>query len=259
METTVEKITPSMATKYLEMNTTNRPIRQRHVEFLADEIKNDRWMLNGSTIVFDGETLVDCQHRLWAVVTAGKPIHTLVARGVDKECFPTIDTGHGRTAGDTLSVAGEKNANHLSTAARFIMWYHSGRLTNRFKISNGSVLDFINENPGLSESVSFIIGISGAKIFSRSVASGLHYLMAKKDRELADTLFTGIYKSFTGIEGVETFNNLREKLIACATTTSRLPTIILATYVIKAWNAKRKGQHIRIFKFLENEGIPKIK
>jgi|WetSurMetagenome_2_1015567.scaffolds.fasta_scaffold50434_1 hypothetical protein len=264
METTVERITPSMATKYLEMNTNNRTIRQSHVDFLAKEIKDDRWVLNGASIVFDGPTLVDGQHRLWAVVTAGKPISTLVARGVDKDCFPTIDTGIGRTAGDSLHITGMKNASHLASAARFIMEYHSGKLLKKQKISNGSVVDFVSANPGLAESATFILSITGAKIFSRSVATALHYLMAKKDKELADTLFAGIYKGFSGAAGFESFAAMREKLIACATHSTRAHAVrtsmkVLSVYVIKAWNAKRKGLRMRIFKFAPEEEFPKIK
>lgn len=259
MNTVVEKITPTMASKYLEMNTHNRPIRQTHVDFLANEIKNDRWVLNGATIVFDGDTLVDGQHRMWAVVTAGKPIQTLVARGVDMDCFPTIDTGQNRSAGDVLSIAGNKNANHLSSAARFAMKLQRGFPHMKDKISNGCVLNFVKENPKLPDSVGYILSVSGAKIFSLSMASALHFLMSKKDIHLADELFRGIYKGFLPDSG-ETFLALREKLISCATATIKPRSQLTAAYIIKAWNAKRNGSRLKQFKFSpENEDFPKIK
>ena len=118
MESVVEKITPDVATKYLEANVHNRPVHQRHVEFLAEEIKQGRWKMNGSSIVFNGDgTLIDGQHRLWAVITSGLPIKILVVRGADEGSFATIDTGLARTAGDVLGITGEKNPQTLTILA----------------------------------------------------------------------------------------------------------------------------------------------
>lgn len=259
METVTETITPAMATKYLEMNTHNRPVRQSYVEFLAKEIKNDRWLQNGATIVLNDDVLVDGQHRLWAVITANRPIITLVTRGVDKNCYPTIDTGIGRTAGDVLSIGGEQHTNPLATAARFIMHYQSKHFIHRDKISNGSIFEFVQNNSGLKDSLSFILSLSNqAKILPCSSGAALHYLMGKKDKDLADGLFTFLYAGVAS-DSCDTFIALREKLIGCSKATARTRANILAIYIIKAWNARRKGTHMRVFKFFDGEEVPKIK
>ena len=59
-------ITPDYARQLLEQNTNNRPCSESHVNFLAREIILNRWKLNGSTIVLNGERLIDGQHRLHA-------------------------------------------------------------------------------------------------------------------------------------------------------------------------------------------------
>lgn len=257
METSVEKITPEIATKYLEMNVHNRPIHQRHVEFLADEIKQGHWKMNGSSIVFNKDTLIDGQHRLWAIITAGVSIKTLVVRGVDEGSFATIDTGIMRTAGDVLGIAGEKNPSKLAAAARFIMAYQAKFQSTRKKIANSKVIEIVDANPGLEESVEFIRRAKGARILSSAVSSGLHYLMAKKDPTLADELFTGIAKGFPPEAG-ETFLALREKLIACATASTYTKPNTLAVFVLKAWNAKRDGKAVRVFRYVVGEEVPKI-
>jgi hypothetical protein len=259
METVVERITPDIATKYLEANVHNRPVHQRHVEFLAEEIKQGRWKMNGSSIVFNGDgTLIDGQHRLWAVITSGLPIKILVVRGADEGSFATIDTGMARTAGDVLGIIGEKNPANLAGAARFIMAYESKFQSNRKKGSNTKVVEFVKKNPGLANSVEFLRRTGGARILSKAIAGGLHYLMSKKDAALADELFTGIAKGFAPEAG-ETFMALREKLIANAAASHYVKGPTIAVYVIKAWNARREGKYIRVFRFADGEEIPKIK
>ena len=258
METVMERITPSIATKYLEMNTHNRPIRQRHVEFLVNEIKTGKWKENGSTIVFNGEKLIDGQHRLWAVLTAGMAIKSLVVRGAEDNSFSTIDTGHQRSAGDILHIAGKNNPLGLASAARFCMDYIDGKLFRRDRRANAAILAFCDANPGLSESYEFNQQTKGNRVISVSMAAALHFLMSKKDKALADELFTGIFKGFAS-ESSGPFAALREKLIACATATSYVDARVVAMYIIRAWNARRAGESIRLFRFLAGEKQLKIK
>lgn len=257
METAVETITPEKAVKYLEMNVHNRPIHQKHVEFLVEEISSGRWKMNGSSIVFNGDTLIDGQHRLWAIITSGMPIRTLVVRGVEEGAFATIDTGVVRSGGDVLGIMGEKNPAKLSAAARFIMAYENKFKTDRKRIANTKVIDVVKKNPGLAQSVEFIRR-SRIRVVSKAIAAGLHYLMSKKDAALADELFMGLARGFQPESG-ETFLGLREKLIAILSATTYTKGHIIAIYIIKAWNAKREGKYLRLFRYAAGDDIPKIK
>lgn len=257
METVVETITPDKAMKYLEMNVHNRPVHQKHVEFLVEEIKTGRWKLNGSSIVFNGDTLIDGQHRLWAVITAGMPIRSIVVRGVDEGAFATIDTGVTRTGGDVLGIMGEKNPANLAAAARFVMAYEDKFKSDRKRVANTKVIEMVKKNPGLSQSVEFIRR-SKCKVISKAIAAGLHFLMSKKDAALADELFAGLAHGFQPESG-ETFIALREKLIALLSATTYVKGPSIAVFIIKAWNAKRDGKYLRVFRHAVGEEIPKIK
>lgn len=260
MNPIVETITPTKALEYLDKNKSNRPIRQTHVEFLAEQMRKGQWTQNGASIVFDGNELKDGQHRLWACVTAKAPFTTIVVRGVEDGAFATIDTGRPRTAGDVLATMGEKNGPLLATAARFIMDYKNNRLFSKDRPSNAEVANFVENNPDIKLSVEFILtGKKGVTwLLSPSIMVALHYLMSKKNKELADTLFQGIRKGFEGAQLTDPFVTLREKLIALSTSAARMPQRRVAIFVIKAWNAKQKGERLRQFKFLENEKPPKI-
>ncbi len=107
IKVTVMSISPELAQRWLEGNVHNRPIRQRDIDQWARAMKDDRWLLNGESIIFatDG-TLMDGQHRLWACVESGTSFHSVVVFGVPKKAFTTIDQGRRRSAADHLKTAG---------------------------------------------------------------------------------------------------------------------------------------------------------
>lgn len=115
MNTIVETITPIKAQEYLFTSKGNRPISKETVASYADSMKSGKWMLNGVPIVFDTDgNLIDGHHRLNAIVLAGVPIATAVARGVEKEAFTTFDCGRHRNLGQLLAMQGKKNYNVVS-------------------------------------------------------------------------------------------------------------------------------------------------
>src|SRR5262245_29083765 len=60
-------ITPAVATQWLRANRNNRPVRKRHISFLASEILSGNWQVNGQAIIIaDTEDVLDGQHRLLA-------------------------------------------------------------------------------------------------------------------------------------------------------------------------------------------------
>jgi hypothetical protein len=132
-----------MAAKLLSNNTRNRSVRRKNVEFFAKEILSGNWKLNAETIKVgrDG-TLLDGQHRLYAVVETGMSIQCLLATDLDQDVFDTIDTGARRSAGDTLTVAGEVCGRNLAAALVLCEDILEGNMafSRNVKVSNGEVL-----------------------------------------------------------------------------------------------------------------------
>lgn len=105
------RVTADMATQWLETMKYDhqRSIRQRHVEFLADEMRRERF-IQGTQIRFVSlggqRMLVDGQHRLWAVVTSEIPQYfsVLTTRVENKEeaawIYGNTDVGMRRTGSD---------------------------------------------------------------------------------------------------------------------------------------------------------------
>lgn len=105
LEVSVETITPELATRYLASNIKNRSVRKQEVEAYAREIKRGTFALTHQGIAFDDSGhLIDGQHRLMAIATAGIPVQMVVARGVVPRAFSVIDRGASRTMRDVVSL-----------------------------------------------------------------------------------------------------------------------------------------------------------
>ncbi len=99
----VVAVTPDIATKWLEGNTHNRGIDQKTVEKYARDMKRKLWVITHQGIAFDTVgTLVDGQHRLWAVIESGETVPMLVHHGLPIETQVVIDTHHARNLRDRL-------------------------------------------------------------------------------------------------------------------------------------------------------------
>lgn len=111
----VRVITPDLARQMLTANIDNRPLNKSRVRRLANEMSAGRFVLTHQGIAFD-ETgrLVDGQHRLHAIIEAGRSIQMLVTLGLppsalDDEhgavhAFEVIDQSGTRSAADILSI-----------------------------------------------------------------------------------------------------------------------------------------------------------
>ena len=184
MKTEFATITPAIAAGWLETcNTRNRSIRRAHVTRLARDMKDGKWVGdNGEAVRFDTHgRLVDGQHRLTACVESGTAITSLVVRDVPDSAYSTINIGRGKSVADFLHPEGHKNAIHLAATAKLVtMWMQDNlpymRDGSKFP-TTPEVLETLANNPGISDSVSFVVGISQLKrLLTPSFGSFLHYV-----------------------------------------------------------------------------------
>ena len=99
-----ERIGPAQAIKFLEANTLNRSISEARVAQYSSDMENKRWRRTTTPIKFDTNgTLIDGQHRLWAVINSGQEVEFLVAYDCDVEEREVQDIGKGRTLREIIS------------------------------------------------------------------------------------------------------------------------------------------------------------
>jgi hypothetical protein len=107
------EVTPEMARDWLNDNTKNRPLRDARVADLVAAIQRGEWKLTHQAIAFDKDkVLLDGQHRLHAIVRAGKTVPVLVAFDADRASYDCLDIGARRSLADITGI-GEKEASML--------------------------------------------------------------------------------------------------------------------------------------------------
>ena len=105
LKVTEEIITPDLAARYLENQRQNRNVSNVHVASLATEILRNSFRVTHQGIAFDKDgRLADGQHRLLAIIRAGRPVKMLVFRGLTEEDIEAIDKGRKRNAADELRM-----------------------------------------------------------------------------------------------------------------------------------------------------------
>jgi hypothetical protein len=105
MEVKKQFVTPDQATKWLEGNTHNRKLHQSVVERYARDMKAGKWQLTHEAIAFDSKnTLIDGQHRLWAVIESNTGVWLMVAWGVRAETRGVINSGLVRSTADQIRL-----------------------------------------------------------------------------------------------------------------------------------------------------------
>lgn len=118
MKTTIEKIGPVTATKYLESAPQNRHVSPTVVNSYAKQMSAGQWRQTHQGIAFnEAGGLVDGQHRLHAIIKSGRTITMQVSRGLTSDDILVIDAGKTRTANDRLAVSGVTMTNGKMSAA----------------------------------------------------------------------------------------------------------------------------------------------
>jgi hypothetical protein len=256
MKAEIKLITPEFAQKILtEKNLKNRALSRYHVEFLAKEMREGNWKVNGDTICLNGSLLIDGQHRLAAVVMSGVTIQSWVIEGMPSDVFDTKDIGKRRSAGDTLSVQGHKNATRLAAALILTDRYMTGRADVSVAYSNTEVQMLFQKYPDISEYI--LTFFKGAQILPLSVVDTCNYLFSKKDTALAQEFIEKVVKG-TGLEQGTPWYLLRERLMKNTLSKAKLSRPYLFALCIKAWNHTRKGELPRFLRWRDEGSAAEI-
>lgn len=105
-------VTPAMAEDWLRNNFRNRPVSQDVVAAYARDMVNGVWIPTHQGIAFNArDELIDGQHRLLAIVKAGKTIRMMVTynlpceiEGSEMTTMDAVDRGRTRSVADQLKI-----------------------------------------------------------------------------------------------------------------------------------------------------------
>jgi len=240
-------ITPADAQKLIEHNQHNRPIRDRHVARIANEIKLDRWKFNGDTIkLADTGDVLDGQHRLWAIIMADKPVETIIVNGIARDAFATIDTiRQARTGSDVLALNNVKR--YRTIMASGLSWFIRLRRNVMVewkapenKIENSDIEAAAIENPDFYLAVERVMCLRG--LTNPSIFAFLYFVLSNRNYDLAERMVNTL-ENPEGVALSDPFYRLRSYLTSDHHKRKEpLTTIAIA---IKAINLADKGQKIQ--------------
>lgn len=264
------KITPGVAKELLEMNTDNRPVKNRHVRDLTDLMKKGEWRFTGDTLRFSKTgRLLDGQHRLMAIVASNTSQVYNIQTGLEDDVFDVIDTGKNRHASDVLAIQGYKNPGLLQAAIKLVIAYDNQQLHKTKSLesihrpTNHEVGTWLHkkDEPLMLECVE-----RGSQLYNKTrflapgTYAGFLYILCRKNKEMAIEFFD---KFVTGEHITSTKDSpiyiLRQKFINMQAARARVPTDERYALVLKAWNFYRDGVEIKRLSWNNEESFPKAK
>lgn len=242
-------ITPAVAKAMLqtskELGAVNRTLSNRHVELYANEMRSNRWKLNGVAIKLDPDgRILDGQHRLQACVLAGIPFTTMVMTGVEGDTFDTLDCGRSRTISQVLRMDGVKYnslvASIISGASEIRTAGHTDRKEKR--LSNTAALSEYKNNSELYNKAAAVSSsaVTESHSMTPKLAGSVYYYLVHdlgQDEEKVEKFIREICSFDTSSSGI--IDKLRKWNLANRTVKVSERTRL--EYVVLTWNAWVSG------------------
>lgn len=244
----VESIDKEMASHWLESNHLNRPVRNRHVEYLARQMAEGRWQVNGQAIIIsEKEDILDGQHRLLAVVQSGVTIKSLVVYGIANEAFKTIDTGALRTGSDALHVwfkADEHSIQVEKAVAAAVPWclgLERKIIREQRRLPNVEVVEYLTAHPTLWRCAETLCKYPReTRQLSTGIGTGLFEIFQRRNQRAAMEFMRKIYLG-DGLAVGEPEYALRTLFALEQKRSMRFSATTKARMVVKAWNYRRRN------------------
>ena len=282
MNIEIKTIKPKDADSLLCRNEGNRKISPMVVERFAEDMRRNKWSLNGETIkIFatDGElpVLLDGQHRLSACVKAKKAFTTAVAYVDSPSAFSTIDCGKNRSAGDIMTILGYASGNALASALKLLMQVEANKLgdvntgqgASNYTLKNHQLQREIERRvPLLSDSVAFSTKMKGKLKTRPSAIAVAHYQLseARKDstpylrsqvnaEEFLALLHTG--ENLKAGSPILAYRNFLIKWMQSED--NKLTNYYLLKGIYTTWNNVMSNKTISRCRILKSGPLPRIK
>jgi len=246
------EITPVMAEILLGFNVKNRVVNDRLVKEHVRTILAGDYLVNGETIklswpLLNGKKdptgkglpiLLDGQHRLEAVVEAGKSIMILVVYGLDPGTQATIDTGRKRTTADWLKINGETEYTTFGAVLTGIWKWNAGdRMFNTNpKPTPLETAQLLADHPEIRRSVE--LGVQASRGFPdlrRSSLAVCHHIISQLDTEHVP-YFMRLIETGAGLEEGHPVLALRRRASSYRRRKEPMPLRREAGLILTAWN-----------------------
>lgn len=243
----IEDITPAQAKALLEkVPEGQRKLREHVVRKLAEAMLENDFKLSPDAIAIDTNGFVwNGQHRLAAVVRSGKTQPFMVMRGVDAELFTIMDQGLKRSFADVLRARGvEKSQSNVAAAVRRSWMLDHGLLPSNTAASPSvaQMLEWMDENPGITEAVSASYGVSQVvRGLPVTAIAAARYLTSRDcDPVEVNKFWEEVHR---GADADSPAQMLRERGIRWGGAKEKPNNNEIMAIIFKAWNSWVRGDY----------------
>lgn len=258
------EVTPTLASKLLDLNTHNRPIRRHDVDEWKRKMTVGEYQPTHQGIAIDsGGVLQDGQNRLKAIVELDAPQMAWMAVGMPPENFAVIDAGRNRSYADVLALSGEKDVNVLGATLRLVWLYlnTNARTGGGGKISNVMVMDLLSKDPArFREAAHVAHRVKHAKVGLTPIAAAAGWYLIRRTNTAArtDDFFEGLITG-TNLPTGDVRPLLIRKLRGEKDEGKRANSATQLALLIKAWNMWATGaQNVRAIVWKKTEPMPQV-
>lgn len=262
MRVQIENVTPTKARQLLlGSEQYQRNVSNAQVAHLARQMLDGKWMLNGETVVVsENNQVLDGQHRLLAVIETGLTVQMMIVYGASQDCFHTLDTGKSRNPGNTMHIAGVKNANNVAALIGFRWKYlkaesRNGSLNMWERPTHGELVEYAKNNAQLvqnavacSQRIRKVLRGINASTIGGSYVVFSEKTNEEKCKEFFDSLATG--KNLDENSSVLT---LRNKLITSCVGSSSLKWQVKAAYIFMAYKKYIEQKPLILLRWTEGK------
>lgn len=126
-------IGPEMASKILATYDEDyRKLRPKHADAITEDMKNGKFILDGSPIRLDDNNhILDGQHRMASIIASGMRIEFLIVDHLPVATYDTVDTNSlVRTYMDVLRRRGFSDPSGVTALTRYLHKWYNPRTTS---------------------------------------------------------------------------------------------------------------------------------
>ena len=218
-----------LATHLMTFNHNNRKVKHNQLALLKRVVLDNRWKMNGSTIVFSSDgILLDGQHRLLSVIGTDRVVEMILIEGVEPSAGDLINTNEvPRTIADILHYRGIDAAcvSQLAAIAKIFMYDDDGiggssdstLLTDYIEFHMDQWAPIVTWAMTLSKQSPLTKALPGKNhCLTGSALAAIHIYMERsgadlvRHMEFANGVATGMYASETDRI---TFSAMRRRLV----------------------------------------------
>jgi hypothetical protein len=273
---TVRVIYPHEAEMIVNGQIKNRPISRKTVKRYSNAMRQNKWILNGESIIFSEGKLIDGQHRLRACVESKIPLTALVIEVGNPESFRTLDQGKKRGNSDILAIAGYVDTSNLAATLNILAHYDKTKGNMRNVVSPSGEIEgfdvesYAKEYEGIENSIRFADKMTKDLNIRKSCVACLHYILRRAEGthkfkdypSRVDVFFEQVFGGI-GLEKRSATLALRNSYIKDLQANKARKMDLTAKNIIKrgviCWNNWVDGIQISSLRYSQESSIPKIK